>query len=296
MGAAFIAIGIFFSSLTENQIVVGHPDLRRPAPVLDHQLGLVFGLGRLEGRPQLPLLLPALRQHDPGHPGHDRPRLLPELRLLRALPDPLGHPVPAVEISHGQDQEEPQHHRPRAARPRRSSPSASGRRSRSSPSSSPSSGVAAIVVYIALNLGQLKTGLKPASPSSTPSNLLLVVVLVLGIVVLLNIFFSRHHHRFDFTEAKLHSPLRPVDQGRSRPSRTTSRSRASSARATPAAAGWRTCSRSTPTIRPKIKYEFIDPDKNPGLVKRYEVTQDGTTILECGRQGHPDHGRRPRRT
>ena len=33
---------------------------------------------------------------------------------------------------------------------------------------------------------------------------------------------------------------------------------------------------------PKIKYEFIDPDKNPGLVKRYEVTQDGTTIFEAG--------------
>jgi len=32
----------------------------------------------------------------------------------------------------------------------------------------------------------------------------------------------------------------------------------------------------------KIKYEFIDPDKNPGLVKRYEVTEDGTSIFECG--------------
>jgi ABC-type uncharacterized transport system involved in gliding motility auxiliary subunit len=32
----------------------------------------------------------------------------------------------------------------------------------------------------------------------------------------------------------------------------------------------------------RIKYEFIDPDKNPGMVKRYEVTTDGTTILESG--------------
>jgi ABC-type uncharacterized transport system involved in gliding motility auxiliary subunit len=31
-----------------------------------------------------------------------------------------------------------------------------------------------------------------------------------------------------------------------------------------------------------IKYEFIDPDKNPGLVKRYSVTQDGTTVIEAG--------------
>ena len=47
---------------------------------------------------------------------------------------------------------------------------------------------------------------------------------------------------------------------------------------------------------PRVKYEFIDPDKNPGLVKRYEVTQDGTTIFECRRQGQPHHRRRPRRT
>ena len=32
----------------------------------------------------------------------------------------------------------------------------------------------------------------------------------------------------------------------------------------------------------RIKFEFIDPDKNPGLVKRYDVTQDGTTVLEAG--------------
>ncbi|HYA48826.1 MAG TPA: Gldg family protein, partial [Burkholderiales bacterium] len=32
----------------------------------------------------------------------------------------------------------------------------------------------------------------------------------------------------------------------------------------------------------RIKYEFIDPDKNPGLVKRYGVTQDATTIFEAG--------------
>ena len=33
---------------------------------------------------------------------------------------------------------------------------------------------------------------------------------------------------------------------------------------------------------PRVKDEFIDPDKNPGLVKRYDVTQDGTTIIEAG--------------
>jgi ABC-type uncharacterized transport system involved in gliding motility auxiliary subunit len=31
-----------------------------------------------------------------------------------------------------------------------------------------------------------------------------------------------------------------------------------------------------------MNYEFIDPDKNPGMVKRYDISQDATTIFECG--------------
>ena len=141
-------------------------------------------------------------------------------------------------------------------------------------------GVIAIGTYLGLNIGQLKQGLKRKSFLYS-SNLLLVVVLVLGIIVLINLFFSQHHHRFDFTEARLHSLsdqsikvvqalkqdvnvkafFREGNMGRVR---------------------MEDLLKIYAYHSPKIKYEFIDPDKNPGLIKRYEITQDGTTIIECG--------------
>jgi NADH:ubiquinone oxidoreductase subunit 6 (subunit J) len=65
-------------------------------------------------------------------------------------------------------------------------------------------GVGAIAAYLGLNAGQLKQGMKRRSFLYS-SNAILLVALVLGILVLVNVFFSRHHHRFDFTESKLHS-------------------------------------------------------------------------------------------
>lgn len=141
-------------------------------------------------------------------------------------------------------------------------------------------GIAALGVYFYLNLSALKQSFKRKSFLYS-SNLILIVVLVLAILVLFNYFFARHHHRFDFTEAKLHSLsdqsvtvlkglkndiiikcfFREGNYSRGRMENLmqiyTYHSK-------------------------KIKHEFIDPDKNPGLVKRYEISQDGTTILESG--------------
>jgi ABC-type uncharacterized transport system involved in gliding motility auxiliary subunit len=141
-------------------------------------------------------------------------------------------------------------------------------------------GIAAIGLYIVLNLGQLKTGLARRSFLYS-SNALLVIVLVLGIIVLLNMFFSRHHHRFDFTEAKLHSlsdQSIKVAQGLKSDLTVKGFFREGN----PGRNRMEDLLRIYAYQSPKIKYEFIDPDKNPGLVKRYEVTQDGTTILESG--------------
>jgi ABC-type uncharacterized transport system involved in gliding motility auxiliary subunit len=141
-------------------------------------------------------------------------------------------------------------------------------------------GVAAIGLYIALNLGRLKTGLARRSFLYS-SNMLLVVVLVLGILVLVNMFFSRHHHRFDFTEAKLHSlsdQSIKVAQGLKSDLLVKGFFREGN----PGRARMENLLKIYSYHSPKIKFEFIDPDKNPGLVKRYEVTQDGTTIVESG--------------
>lgn len=140
-------------------------------------------------------------------------------------------------------------------------------------------GIVAIGIYIGLNVSQLKQGLKRRSFIYS-SNALLVAVLVLAILVIVNVFFSRHHKRIDFTEAKLHSLSdQSIKVAKNLKNdinikcffRDGNMSR----------------SRMEDLLKiyvyqsPKIKYEFIDPDKNPGLIKRYEITTDGTSIFEC---------------
>ncbi len=141
-------------------------------------------------------------------------------------------------------------------------------------------GIIAMIIYIGLNLALLKQGFKRKSFIYS-SNLLLVIVIVLGILVIINYFFARHHYRMDFTETKLHSLsdqsvtvlkaleddvniklfFREGNYGR---------------------AGMENLMEIYSYHSNRIKYDFIDPDKNPGLVKRYEIASDGTTIFECG--------------
>jgi ABC-type uncharacterized transport system involved in gliding motility auxiliary subunit len=141
-------------------------------------------------------------------------------------------------------------------------------------------GILSLGVYIFLNLSQLKQGLKRKSFIYS-SNLLLLVTLVLGILIIVNYFLARQHHRFDFTNAKIHSLS---DQ-----SVTVLKALKDEVRVK----GFfregnfnRSKMESLMEIysyhSPRFKYELIDPDKNPGLVKAYEVTQDGTSILESG--------------
>jgi len=141
-------------------------------------------------------------------------------------------------------------------------------------------GVAAIGLYVGLNLGRLKTGLARKSFLYS-SNMLLIIVLVLGILVLLNMFFSRHHHRFDFTESKLHSlsdQSIKVAQGLKADLNVKGFFREGN----PGRGRLEDLIKIYAYHSPKIKVEFIDPDKNPGLVRRYEITQDGTAVLESG--------------
>ena len=141
-------------------------------------------------------------------------------------------------------------------------------------------GVAFLAAYIILNLSALKKSFKRKSLLYS-SNMLLVVILVLAILALLNYIFARHHHRFDFTEAKVHSlsdqSIKVLKNLKNEVTikgffREGNYSRAK----------MENLMKIYSYHSGKIKYEFIDPDKNPGLVKRYEITQDGTTIFESG--------------
>jgi len=141
-------------------------------------------------------------------------------------------------------------------------------------------GLTLLIVYIVFNLSALKQSFKRKSFIYS-SNLLIVVLLVLAILILVNYFLAKHHYRFDFTESKLHSLsdqsvqvlkylkkdikincfFREGNFNRSK---------------------MENLMKIYAYHSKKIKYEFIDPDKNPGLVKRYDITEDGTTVFECG--------------
>ncbi len=143
-------------------------------------------------------------------------------------------------------------------------------------------GLAAVVGYVLLNLSDLKKGFRRRSFLYS-SNLLLVTVLVLGIIVLVNIVGSRFHHRFDFTEARLHS-LSPqsVQVVKSLKAQVTVRGFPDNAQFRERMDGLlKMYAYYNP---PKFKYELFDPWKNPNLVRYYKLTdsEHNAIVFECG--------------
>ena len=141
-------------------------------------------------------------------------------------------------------------------------------------------GVVALAAYIVLNTSSLKAGFKRKSFIYS-SNMIVVVVLVTGILVVVNYFFARYHHRFDFTEAKLHS-LSDQSVKLLKNLKEDVNIKSFFLEGNFRKNEMENLLQNYVYHSKKIKYEFIDPDKNPGMVKRYEVTTDGTTILESG--------------
>jgi ABC-type uncharacterized transport system involved in gliding motility auxiliary subunit len=141
-------------------------------------------------------------------------------------------------------------------------------------------GLIALGVYLAMNLSRMREAVQRKAFIYS-SNMFLVIILVLGILVLINYIFSKYHHRFDFTQAKLHSlsgQTVKVVKNLEEPVeikcffRQDNFNRNKVERLLEIYAYHSN----------KIKYEFIEPDTNPGMVKRYNVTEDGTTVFEQG--------------
>jgi ABC-type uncharacterized transport system involved in gliding motility auxiliary subunit len=143
-------------------------------------------------------------------------------------------------------------------------------------------GLLALVAYVLLHLDELKRGFRRRSFLYS-GNLLLIVVLVLAILVLVNYFLARHSVMVDLTAGKIHSlsdqTLTVLKALKADVSLKAFFSEGNYGRGT-----MENLLKLCAYHSPRIKYEFIDPDKNPGLVKHYGITQDGTTVLEVGGQ------------
>ena len=141
-------------------------------------------------------------------------------------------------------------------------------------------GLAALAAYVALNAASLKRGFNRRS-LIYGGNAVVVTVLVLAILVLVNYFLANHNARFDLTEAKIHS-LSDQSLTVLRNLKSDVSVKAFFREGGYGRAGMENLLKIYAYHSARIKTEFIDPDKNPGLVKRYDVTQDGTTVFEAG--------------
>jgi len=106
-----------------------------------------------------------------------------------------------------------------------------------------------------------------------------MIALVLAILVLINYLGTRHHKRFDFTQTKLHS-LSDQSIKVVKALREDLQVKAFFREGNYGKGRMADLMKIYAYHSPRVKVEFIDPDSNPGLVKRYEVAQDGTTIFE----------------
>src|SRR5512143_3478180 len=141
-------------------------------------------------------------------------------------------------------------------------------------------GLAALAGYVVLNRGSLAQRFQRRSLLYS-GNLALIVVLVLGILGLANYFLSGHNHRWDFTAAKAHS-LSDQSITVLKALKTDVSFKGFFREGNYGRAAMENLLKLYAYHSARVKFEFVDPDKNPALVKRYGVTQDGTTILEAG--------------
>jgi ABC-type uncharacterized transport system involved in gliding motility auxiliary subunit len=141
-------------------------------------------------------------------------------------------------------------------------------------------GLLALAAHIVLNREALGRSFTRKSFLYS-GNLALVVVLVLAILVLANYFVSKHDYRKDFTAGKLHS-LSDQSVAVLENLKADVAFKGFFREGNYGRAAMENLLKLYAYHSNKVKYEFIDPDKNPGLVKRYDVTQDGTTIIEAG--------------
>jgi ABC-type uncharacterized transport system involved in gliding motility auxiliary subunit len=109
------------------------------------------------------------------------------------------------------------------------------------------------------------------------------VLTVLAVVTLANFLATRHHTRFDLTENKAFSL-----------SEQTIKVLESLPREVTLTAFYREVEPTRQKLddllaeyryhSPRLQVEYIDPDKNPGEVKRYGISEYGTMVIESGKQ------------
>lgn len=133
-----------------------------------------------------------------------------------------------------------------------------------------------LFVYVGTERNKIKLFITTRSFRHT-SNIATMSLLVFGILVLVNFILAKHNFRWDTTRDKLFS-ISPQSQkivaSLTNDVRVTAFVRPSNQQDT------EDLLREYASFSDKFKYEIVDPDIHPGLVKQYNIENYGTIIFE----------------
>jgi ABC-type uncharacterized transport system involved in gliding motility auxiliary subunit len=138
-------------------------------------------------------------------------------------------------------------------------------------------GLLLLIAYIVLAFNEIKEGLSSRS-TKFGSNAALMIVVVLGLVIVINILLSRFNYRLDTTAAKQFSL---ADQ--------TRKVLTNLKKDIKVYGFFKSGEDQMPiellteysNVSQRFKYEIADPDKKPGLAKKYNIRSYGTMVLDC---------------
>jgi ABC-type uncharacterized transport system involved in gliding motility auxiliary subunit len=128
----------------------------------------------------------------------------------------------------------------------------------------------------------MKKGFKSRT-AAYGANTFVLACVFLGILVFANMLSSRHKHRFDFTSSGIFTLAPQTQKIVSNLPREISMT-AFFQSESPTKPEFKNLMDGYLGLSDKIKLTFVDPDKNPAIVKQYGVTTYGTVVLESGPQ------------
>lgn len=114
-------------------------------------------------------------------------------------------------------------------------------------------------------------------------NSILMVVLFATILGIINFLAARHSVRWDFSETKRFT-LAPQTARALRELPREVKATVFAGDQGPARTAYRELFDSYMIHTPRLKVEFVDPEKKPGVARRYGITRPDTAVLESGAQ------------
>ncbi len=139
-------------------------------------------------------------------------------------------------------------------------------------------GLALLIAFIVLRFKEIKVGLSSRS-AKFGSNAALMIVFIAGILIIINIFLNRFTYRVDTTAAKqfsLAEQTRKVLKHLDRDVKMIGFFKSGDESQT------KELLTEYAHYSPKFSFEFVDPDKKPGLAKSYQISSYGTLVILAG--------------